>query len=280
MRAVVLTLLCCAATACGPKPAEDQKRAGGAPSITFDGAQVSQTSAKIGHGARLTQVLGCTGCHGKHLEGHVWDDNPKEYGILWASNLTRVVPTMSDGQLKALLTTGVHPRRRDLWLMPSELFQHLSQPDLDALVAYLRTVKPLGQRSPDPRPGPRAISEIKSGKQKPAAALVRELAKVGPADLGISHALGRYITRVTCAECHGPQLKGGQSDEGKVPDLIVAGGYTREEFEKLITLGVPTGGRKLHPLMVGVAKGRFARLTPHERDELYSYLKARSEQPQ
>jgi mono/diheme cytochrome c family protein len=163
--------------------------------------------------------------------------------------------------------------------MPSELFQHLSQADLEALVAYLRTVKPLGEPSPDPKPGPRAVREIKSGLAKPAAILVRERASTLPADLGPSHALGRYITSVTCAECHGPELKGHQTEEGKTPDLVVAGGYSRDEFEKLITHGIPTGGRKIAELMQGVAKSRFSHLTPHERDELYAYLKARAEMP-
>jgi mono/diheme cytochrome c family protein len=99
----------------------------------------------------------------------------------------------------------------------------------------------------------------------------------GPVELGAQHALGRYIARVTCAECHGPELKG---NEGDTPDLTVAGGYTREEFERLVTEGVPSGGRKLKPLMELVAKERFARMTRHERDALHAYLKARAEQPQ
>lgn len=55
------------------------------------------------------------------------------------------------------------------------------------------------------------------------------------------------------------------------------GGYSRPEFEKLITQGIPTGNRKLREMMSDVAKTRFVHLTPHERDELYAYLKARAE---
>ena len=95
---------------------------------------------------------------------------------------------------------------------------------------------------------------------------------------GPDHALGRYITQVTCAECHGPELKGNQRD---TPDLLVAGAYSRQEFEQLMTTGVPAGGRKLkNELMAAVAKERFSRLTRHERDVLYAYLKARAERPQ
>jgi mono/diheme cytochrome c family protein len=274
MRAAPLLLLAC--IGCGsPKSAEEQSQALEQP-VAFQGAMRTEASAQVSHGERISHVLGCQGCHGKQLDGQLWDNDPKGYGVMWASNLTRSIPTLSDAQLRSLLTTGVHPRRRDLWVMPSELFQNLSVNDLNALVAYLRTLPPRGQPSPDPVLGPRAIAEAKSGEVKPAAALVQELRAEGPADLGSSHALGRYIARVTCAECHGPQLKG---REGDTPDLVVASGYTRPDFEQLITAGVPTGGRKLKPLMQSVAKGRYSRLTPDERDALYNYLKALAEQP-
>jgi len=173
------------------------------------------------------------------------------------------------------LSTGEHPRRKELWDMPSELFQHLATSDVEALIAYLRTLKPAGKPSPEPVIGPLARQMIAKGELKPTAQLVRETRNVGPVDLGATHKLGRYITRVTCAECHGYSLEG----NGKNPDLITVGAYEAEEFEQLITQGVPKGNRKLHPLMVGVAKGRFSKLTPHERSALYAYLKARAAQP-
>ncbi len=244
--------------------------------VAFEGATAVSASAKTAHGERLTRVLGCRGCHGDQLEGKIWDNDPNGYGVTWSSNLTRSVPTMSDAQLSDLLTNGVHPRRANLWVMPSELFQHLSRPDLDAVVTYLRSLKPQGELSPDPVLGPVALLQAKTGEIKPAAALVEELVGAQPADLGSKHALGRYITKLTCAECHGPRLEGRKDD---TPDLIVTSGYTRAEFERLITEGVPTGGRKLKPLMQSVAENRYSRLTPNERDALYAYLKALAEQP-
>jgi mono/diheme cytochrome c family protein len=275
MRAAgLLLLLFC--VGCGSGKGAEEPEAAVEQPVAFQGAMRANASAKVAHGERISRVLGCQGCHGEQLDGRLWDDDPKGYGVMWASNLTRAIPAMDDAQLRRLLTTGVHPKGRDLWVMPSELFQHLSASDLDALVAYLRTLPPRGQPSPDPVLGPRAIAEAKSGQVKPAAALVQDLKAEGPADLGPDYALGRYIARVTCAECHGPKLKGRGGD---TPDLIVASGYSRPEFERLITEGVPTGGRKLKPLMQSVAKGRYSKLTTDERDALYAYLKALAEQP-
>ena len=177
-----------------------------------------------------------------------------------------------------MLRHGERVNHRDLWGMPSEIFQHLSDPDLAALTAYLRTLKPTGIPTQPMLPLEKETRDlIAKGEIKPAARFVIENRPKTPSDLGPQHALGRYITMVTCAECHGPKLEG---HPGDTPNLIVAGGYSRAEFEKLITRGVPTGNRKLKELMSGVAKTRFAYLTPHERDALYAYLKARAERPQ
>lgn len=274
MRAAALLLLL-ASAGCQSESTEEQSVTR-EQAVAFDGAMRVEASAKVAHGERISRVLGCHGCHGEQLVGKEWDNDPNGYGVLWASNLTRSIPAMTDAQLIDLLTTGVHPKGRDLWLMPSELFQHLSQNDLNALLAYLRTLPPRGEPSPDPVLGPLAIAQVKSGEVKPAAALVKELRATGPADLGPEYALGRYIARVACAECHGAQLKG---REGDTPDLIVASGYTRPEFERLLIEGVPTGGRKLKPLMQTVAKSRYSKLTSHERNALHGYLKALAAPP-
>ena len=262
----LLLLAACDRNTADKQPPDEAKPA----AITFDGALVQNAAAKIAHGKRIADVLGCTGCHGAQLEG-------KRFFELYASNLTRDLATYSNAKIEHVLRTGETPDGRDLWGMPSELFQHLSEPDMAALIAYLRTLKPAGQPTQPPLPFPPEVKQmIAGGELKPAAAFVRESKDIGPVDLGPSHDLGRYIARVTCAECHGAEMKG---REGDTPDLITAGSYTREQFETLMTEGVPVGGRKLR-LMDEVARGRFAPMTRHERDALYAYLKARAEKPQ
>jgi mono/diheme cytochrome c family protein len=160
--------------------------------------------------------------------------------------------------------------------MPSELFQHLSGPDMAALIAYLRTLQPAGAPTKPPLPFPPDVRQmIAKGEIKPTAATVRDAKALAPADLGPTHELGRYIARVTCAECHGPELKGGRD----TPDLVVAGAYLPDDFEQLMVKGVGTGGRKLKPMMEGVSKHRFSKMTRPERDALYRYLKTLAEQP-
>ncbi len=248
--------------------------------ISFDGIAAAGAQAQRDHGLRLTQVLGCRGCHGPGLEGQKWDDDPKGYGVMWASNLTRAIPLMTDRQLEDLLRRGVHPTRSKLWAMPSEMFQHLSAPDMAALIAHLRAVPPAGTLSPSPVLGDKARTEIAKGAYKPSAVLVQENRDELPADAGPQFALGRYITSLTCAECHGMRLEGGTNEEGTIPDLIVASAYSPAEFGHFITTGVTPGNRKIDKLMVKVAQSRFSHLTPHERQALYGYLQARAQLPQ
>jgi len=249
---------------------QQQKPPAKAPEITFDGALVTDAAAKVAHGDRLTHTLGCRGCHRDQLEGG-------EFYERYASNLTRELPKYSDAEIEKLLRTGVPRDGRVLYGMPSEIFQHLSDADMTALIAELRTLKPGGKPTQPPKPWEAdAKALMAKGVIKPATVFVAETKDTYPADLGPGHALGRYITSVTCAECHGPKLEGDQS--GKPPNLVAAGGYTREQFETLMTTGIAAGGRKLKdPLMGEVARERFTHFTPHERDALYAYLKARAE---
>ena len=274
MRQSIIALLLVAAVSGCDRTPQTKETAVAAPRVQlgFDGVDAGDKAAKIAHGHRVSWALGCHGCHGKDMQG-------QRFYELYASNLTREVPKYSDAQLERLIRHGIHPSGRDVWAMPSEIFQHLSDADLAAVIAYLRTQTPAGEPTGKPLPFEADAKKlIAEGKILPAAQSVTRDKALAPVDLGEARAQGRYITMVTCAECHGPELKG---QEGDTPNLIVAGGYSRAEFENLMTKGVPSGGRKFrNPLMGEVARSRFSKFTPHEKDALYAYLKARAEQPQ
>jgi mono/diheme cytochrome c family protein len=94
-----------------------------------------------------------------------------------------------------------------------------------------------------------------------------------PPDLGQSHAYGRHLSQIVCAECHNSSLHG---FEGFTPNLDIAGTYDAAELETLLT----TGKGKAKPdlgLMSLSAKDRFAKLTPGERSAIIAYVKARAD---
>jgi cytochrome c553 len=233
----------------------------------------SASANLAGEGERLAHVLGCKGCHESNLQGAVWNDEP-EFGIVAPANLTRSAARYSDAQLQRMIREGVRPDGSSLWEMPSEAYTHLSQPDMQALLAYLRSLPHAGPDRPRPTFGPGARQEIKEGQlrstpQKVAVEKVQEPWSGGPA-----HERGRYLARMACGECHGPKLEG--NDEPFRPDLAVASGYSLEEFKRLLKTGEPTGGRKLK-LMAQVAKSRFIHLSDEEVERVHAYLVARAE---
>lgn len=275
MRSMLLLLAIAGLSACGAKSDQPKLPAVDA-ALTFDGATGDQ-KAILAHGERLSHLLGCRGCHGPALEGALFNDDQPDLGKLYASNLTRVLPTMSDAQLRHLLRDGVHPTRGDLWIMPSEVFQRMSEADLTALIAHLRTVPPSGAPTPPPAWSAKAKALIAAGKSHPATYYVARYKAKTPPDLGPTHAWGRYLAGATCAECHGADLTG-VSDFGpglSTPDLDIAGAYTDAELTRLLSTGRGKTPRDLG-LMAIVGKGEFAYLTTRERAAIIAYLKARA----
>jgi cytochrome c553 len=224
----------------------------------------------VSHGKRIADVLGCTGCHGADLTGEDWSE--PGFGKLWTANLTRAVPGYTDDQLARVIKEGARPDR-ELWEMPSHLFTHLTDEDMGALITFLRTRSPTGPVRPEPVFEKGAKQEIAAGTFASSRVQVKEKATMWPPDVGAEHALGRYVARGTCAECHGLDLRGGQPHaEAKMrPDLRMVAGYDREQFTRLMRTGKAVGNREL-TLMSEVARGRYKHLTNAEIDALYQYL--------
>ena len=268
----VALLTMAVAPSCSPEPKQQPPAA---LVLQFEAVGASLTA----RGERLGKVLGCTGCHGKDLTGHPWIEDP-DLAILFTSNLTRAVPLHSDAELARTIRFGARPDGSPLWEMPSHIFTDLSDPDMAALIAWLRTLKPAGKDHPRIVIGPGGRRMIEAGEVRPEPEVVRSNRSKGPAPLDGRHDWARYMIRATCSECHGIELKGDQdpTDGPGTPDLIIAGGYSREEFRHLLRTGEPTGGRTL-ALMADVAQGRFVHLTDREADAIYDYLKARAERP-
>jgi mono/diheme cytochrome c family protein len=115
-----------------------------------------------------------------------------------------------------------------------------------------------------------------AGSFKSSQTQVSEEGDQWPPDAGEQHALGRYIVRATCAECHGMNLKGGQPtpDATPRPDLrAIISAYDEPAFERLLRTGKALGDRELK-MMSDVARGRYSHLTATELNAVRGYLTA------
>ena len=234
--------------------------------------RLEQVSADpVAQGERLSKVLGCSGCHDDTLVGRDWSE--PGYGTLWTSNLTRSGQRWSEAELTQMIVAGQRPDR-PLMEMPSALFARLHPDDVAALVAYLKSLEPVGPVHPEASVGPLLQQEIDSGAYRNSAQQVFDDAGEMPPDLGPDQAFGRQIVSVTCAECHGTDLRGKPAstpDAAARPDLRMVAAYAPADFDALLRKGKAAGNREVG-LMSTVARRRYANLTDAEVGAVRGYL--------
>ena len=230
------------------------------------------TKNDVVEGERLAHITGCTGCHGKALEGVVMFESPM-FAKIVAPNLTQIVSSYSDKQLEAAIRQGIAPDGRGLIVMPSAYFSGLRDQDLRNIIAYLRTVQ-----KTDNQPGTLSVrllgralflkgdlaTQPQLGQQQPTA----------PREDNVSFYEGEYVSQIKCAECHGRDLKGAPFGLETTPSLVTVMGYSLDEFTNLMRTGEAKGGRNVG-LMSEISPSHFKHLKDEEISDLYEFIKRR-----
>ena len=234
---------------------------------------VPNDSASIAEGARLARIRGCYGaCHG-NADGQVFDEPFLAKGAI--PDLTRLASEYDDAQLELVIRHGIKPNGRSvIEFMPSEMFSHLDDEDLGAILAFLRSLPPANGPAGGIHFKPLARTFIALGRMGFAASKLKEPVVHPAPDRSDPIAFGRYLALTSCTECHGNDLSGGGGMLA-APDLRIAAAYSVEQFTRLMRDGVPLDGRELG-LMGSAAKGRFSHFTDEEIGALHAYLRARA----
>lgn len=234
-------------------------------------------AAAIEEGRRLATFRGCNGCHGKRGEGTVLFDDPKIARIV-APNLTAAAKKYDDGQLAAIVRTGVRPDGRSMVVMPSQEYAHLTDDDLGRILAWMRSLPPTEGLAPAFDVGPLGRVGIATGKLKVVAEEIRQGKEPAPAKAGSVEERGRYFARTTCAECHATDLHGKTTPAYVSTDLRVVAAYDLEAFKTLLRKGVAAGGREL-PFMGAASRNHLSAMNDEEVGALFTYLKGTAGAP-
>ena len=216
-------------------------------------------------GQRLSYVLGCRSCHGDSLTGAPMSLSSS---TLMAPNLTRL-SKRTDAELDAAIRQGLRPDGRSELAMPSQAYAGLTDGEASSLIAYVRSLPPSGQVLVQPPYGIILRMNLATGALKAQAD--RHAQAVQPLDAGANTAPGRHIAQIACAQCHGPDLKGGHGYPA--PDLTIRGYYDRKPFRTVMRTG--EGLPRDMKLMSETALSSLSHLTDGEIDALYDYLIAR-----
>ena len=248
--------------------------------VAFDGADYENQAAKTAHGKRIAELFQCSGCHGADYSGTNFGAAIPIVEGLWASNLSRAVPAMSDAVLERLLREGVHPDR-EIYVMPSKQTQFLSERDMAALIAFLRTVPPVGRPTPLPPAGFEAAVTARlpadywrtrqEGEKRGyhnAAEEVAYFAVHQPPDLGPELARGRMIASTLCSTCHGAALDGLGEPAGNIQGALA---YDDAALDRLLIESIDRTGKKV---TMEFGFGHEAQqLTAAERRDVIAYVR-------
>lgn len=216
-------------------------------------------AATIERGRYLAQFVSvCVDCHGEKLEGGIVVDDPA-LGRITAPNLTAGAGgrggELSDTDFVRVLRYGIMPDGKSAKVMPSNDYQHLTDADLAAIIAYVRSVPAQASSLPptELRPLGRillALGQLPiliADRVDPATPRI-------PVSPGPTAEYGAYLANIAgCTGCHGPGLAGGPipaapPDWPQAVNLTPSGevGEWREaDFIQTIRTGVNPAGKPL-----------------------------------
>lgn len=241
---------------------------------------VPSDSLSIAKGHHLAVAVNkCADCHGDNLAGKKMIDDPA-MGRLYATNLTSgnggVGAGFTDADWVRAIRHGVGADGRPLVFMPSEAYYYMSDADLAAVIAYLKTVKPVDYVTPERRVGPlgRVLHLAVGFPPIPVELIPNGPLNRQPIQPGGNVQYGKYLTTIGgCASCHNPNLSGGQPGDGgvKSANLTPTGlkGWTEADFIKAMRTGVRPGGRVLSAAMPWPSVGK---MTDEELRATWLYL--------
>ena len=243
----------------------------------------------IAHGKYLYNSRGCMECHGADGKGRVVIDDPNGMYIR-SPNITSgtggVVAGYSESDWVRTIRHGITPQGHAVFLMPSEDYNRLTDADLAALVAYVRSLPPVaGEASVIKLPlivkALYGIGAIHDASEKIDHALPPSTPIA--AEPTVAH--GAYVANM-CMGCHGAQLKGGKIP-GAPPDWPAAANLTPgadsvlpryaspEQFKTMLRTGKRPDGSAVSTVMPFET---LKQLNDTDVDALYAYLKAQPTQ--
>lgn len=263
-----------------------ERRLGRSHEVAMPPIEIPTDSASVERGGRIaTAIALCMECHGSDLGGTIVVD-AAPLGLFVGSNLTRgaggVGSEYTDQELARAIRYGLRADGTPLLFMPSQVFYHLSDDDLGALVAYIRSVPPVDRVLPKSKVGPVGRALYMAGKFPllPAELIDHESPPPASVEFGQTAEYGSYLTRVGgCLDCHGPQLAGGPVPSAPpgtppAPNLTPAGvlaTWSEADFIKAMREGQRPDGTMINPFMPWPYIGQ---MTDEELGALWLYLES------
>ncbi len=265
--------------------------------IAMTGGAAAQTLLERGS-YLVNAVMACDGCHTpRDKTGFIMDKRFSGGSQTWdtpaytvkGSNITpdreTGIGAWSDGELKRSLTDGMHRHGRPIApQMPFAFYKILTPRDLDAVVAYMRSLPAIRNEVQAPVYRAAMHADPVPGATKPFT----------EGDLRDPLKRGFYLATIAhCMECHGRRPDGVQDYQnawGKggfvfkgpwgttlTPNISShpksgIGAWTDAEIRRILTHGVSRDGRAIKPPMDRQAF--FSRMTDADLDAVVAWMRS------
>lgn len=167
----------------------------------------------LARGRYLFASRGCAECHGPDGAGRPFIDEPGGGLYARSPNISpgpgSVTATYTPADWERTVRHGIKPDGRPLLIMPSEDYSRLTDADVGALVAYVRSLAPAAGgpaefRLPLPVRVLYGFGVIPDAAEK----IDHALPPSQPVPEGVTVEHGRYVAQM-CIGCHGAGMSGG-----------------------------------------------------------------------
>lgn len=252
--------------------------------IAVESVEIPSDEAALVRGEHIALIRGCTDCHTKNLAGGTLIDEPA-IGQINPANLTAgaggIGGSYIDTDWVRAIRHGVRPDGKPLIFMPAQEFYFLSDEDLGALIAYLKTIPPVDNQPPDITIGPLGRVLFLAGQLDlvPAEKIDHAAPRPVAPDPGVTAAYGEYLA-VGCVGCHGPGFSGGPIPGGP-PEWppaanLTPGGdlahWSEQAFIETLRKGVTPEDKQLNPQYMPWPT--FSQMTDDELKAVWLYLQS------
>lgn len=252
-------------------------------SITPAELMIPDDSATIARGSMWVNSL-CADCHGLDLGGQLFFDEP-DLGTIYAPNLTPGeggVAYYTNTDWVRAIRHGVAPNGRPLLVMPAKDYANMTQEDLAATIAYLKTLAPVNRTNGVTKMNTFAHILLSVGAFGDAisAEVVDHEAAI-PSDPENRTVLerGDYLVTVGgCATCHFKGLKGGKSPDPNsppVPDITSTGAiasWSIDQYSTFLKSGKTPDGREVDGKFMPWAA--IGRMPASDQQAIFEYLQS------
>ncbi len=248
-------------------------------------------AASIEYGRHRAETL-CQGCHGTDLSGVNNWFAAGPLGTIDSANLTAGDggfgrEATSDEDYVRAIRHGIDPEGKPIFMPAVVSTANLSDEDLGAIIAYVKSVPPVDHKTNGENFTPLAKILYVLGvlPRFPVETVSHAVHVTAPAR-GVTPEYGGYMVNTNdCHLCHGPQLNGGPYPDPTVKLIspnITPGGevgfWTEEQFINTIRTGTTPSGHGLNPEHMPWKS--YRNMSDDELKAIYAYLRSLPKLPQ